>query len=110
MPPWIPLVGFGLVCRLIMFTCSTTALPLAARTRRTRPRAPRFLPAVTSTWSFLCTFSLGISRSSDDLGRQRHDLHETPLPQLARHRPEHARADRLPARRGHPRRTWYERG
>src|SRR6187399_1874241 len=30
-----------------------------------------------------------------NLGRQRNDLHEAPLAQLARHRAEHARADRL---------------
>src|SRR5207244_650098 len=26
-PPWIPFVGFGRVCRLIMLTCSTMTLP-----------------------------------------------------------------------------------
>src|ERR1700680_389345 len=87
-----------------MFTCSTIALPLPDSTRSTRPRAPRLLPAVTSTWSFFRIFSFSMPCSfalcrrlapSDDLGRQRHDLHEPPLPQLARHRPEDAGADRL---------------
>src|SRR4051794_20365227 len=99
MPPWIPLLGFGLVCRLIMFTRSTMALPLPARIRRTRPRAPRALPVVTSTWSFFLTFTWVfapfISDISDDLRRERHDLHDPPLAQLPRHRTEHARADRL---------------
>ena len=44
MPPWIPLFGFGRVCRLIMFTRSTIALPSTARTRSTFPVAPRSLP------------------------------------------------------------------
>src|SRR6187401_2961333 len=83
MPPWMPLFGFGRVWRLIMFTRSTIALPSAARTRSTRPRAPRFLPVVTRTWSFFFTFNFGIS---DYLRRQGDDLHELPLAQLAGHR------------------------
>src|SRR6195952_5886535 len=99
MPPWIPLFGFGRVGRLIMLTRSTMALPSLARTRSTRPRAPRSLPVVTSTWSFFFTFAF----ISDDLRRQGDDLHEPSLAQLPRHRAEDARAHRLPPPRCPPR-------
>src|SRR5262249_3100693 len=97
MPPLMFLPGFGLVWRLIMFTPSTTSRFLSGCTRRTRPRLPRSLPVITSTLSFfrMGVARLDISNSSEHFRSQRNDLHEPALAQLARHRTEDARADRL---------------
>src|SRR5262245_26996292 len=98
MPPCTCLPGFGFVCRLIMFTPSTISRFFSGTTRSTRPRLPRSLPVITRTLSF---FRIGVANldisfpALQHFGRQRNDLHEPPLAQLARHRTEHARADRL---------------
>src|SRR5262249_57280775 len=93
-PPLIWRPGFGFVWRLIMFRPSTITRFVEGRTFSTRPRLPRSLPVVTTTLSFRRT---GVCRRdiSENLRSQRNDLHEPALAQLAGHRPEHARADRL---------------
>src|SRR5207244_13431347 len=56
MPPLTFLPGFGFVWRLIMFTPSTMSRffpSVPGRTFKTRPRLPRSLPVMTSTFSFL---------------------------------------------------------
>src|SRR5437868_11625767 len=69
---------------------STTTRPLGASTWRTTPVLPRSFPVMTSTVSFRLIFAI-----SDHLRRKRNDLHEFPLPQLARDRAENARAPRV---------------
>src|SRR4029078_8409948 len=78
----------------MMVTPSTMARVLSGRTFSTRPRLPRSLPVMTTTLSFRRT---GVCRRdmSENLGRERNDLHEPALAQLAGHRPEHARSNRL---------------
>src|SRR5205085_2392433 len=46
-PPLMFRCGFGLVCRLMMFTPSTSRRLVAGTTLRTRPRFPRSLPVMT---------------------------------------------------------------
>src|SRR5579859_3384603 len=97
--------GFGFVCFLSMFTRSTIAVPLPGFTRSTLACFPRSLPDRTRTVSPFrtCGFCRGSSfcflvpayMASDDLGRQRNDLHELPLAQLARDGTEHTRSHRL---------------
>src|SRR5688572_8909454 len=78
-----------------MLTPSTTALPADGTIRRTLPRVPRFLPAITSTWSPFLIFSFIDAPRSQYFRRERHDLHEPALPQLSGHRSEHPGAHRL---------------
>src|ERR1700741_38298 len=100
MPPLMFLPGFGRVWRLIRLTPSTTSRLFSGTTFSTRPRLPRSLPVTTSTLSFL---RMGVARrdmatipdSSEDFRRERNDLHEPALAQLARDRPEHTGAERL---------------
>src|SRR5688572_19239291 len=92
MPPLMFFCGFGRVCRLIKFTPSTTTRFLSGTTDSTRPFLPRSLPSRTITWSFL---RIDIPMALQHLWSERDDLHEAALAQFARHRPEHARADRL---------------
>src|SRR5688572_11938611 len=92
MPPLMFFCGFGRVCRLIRFTPSTTTRFLSGSTDSTRPFLPRSLPARTMTWSFL---RIDIPMVLQHLWSERDDLHEAALAQLAGHRPEDARADRL---------------
>src|SRR5919109_5678577 len=97
--------GFGLVCFLSRFTRSTIAVPFDGFTRSTFACLPRSLPDRTSTVSPLrtcgfwgatvCCFLVPAYMTSDDLGRQRNDLHELPLAQLASHGTEDARSHRL---------------
>src|SRR5512134_1501204 len=93
-PPLMLRCGFGFVWRLIMFTPSTIRRFFTGSTLSTRPRLPLSFPVVTMTVSLrrigVCSLAI-----SENLGRQRNDLHEPALAQLARHGPEHARADRL---------------
>src|SRR5918993_1586189 len=57
-PPLTFFWGFGLVCRLMMFTPSTTRRFFSGSRRTTRPRLPRSLPVVTTTLSF---FRIGVA-------------------------------------------------
>src|SRR5262245_14224718 len=82
----------GRWCFLTMLTCSTTTRPLSVRTWSTLPRLPRSRPAMTPTVSPRRTW---IDCMSEDLGCQRNDLGELPLPQLAGDRPEDPGADRV---------------
>src|SRR5471030_1917336 len=95
MPPGCPIAG--LVWRFIMLTPWTRTRFSLGRTRNTSPPRPLSLPAMTTTLSPFLIFSLGISLASPSqhFGRQGHDLHELAGAQLARHRSEDTRADRL---------------
>src|ERR1700719_1385918 len=76
-----------------MLTPWTTTRSTSRSTRNTSPLLPLSRPVTTTTLSpFLI---LNFTAMSEHLGRQRHDLHELARAQLARHRPEDARADRL---------------
>src|SRR2546426_2432876 len=106
----IPLSPWGVVARLCFFTTftpSTTTRNCLGYTCRTLPSRPRSSPRITRTRSPLATWSLwrAGSRSvrrarrlflktsgfiSDHLRRERHDLHELLLAQLATDRPEDA--------------------
>src|SRR5256885_10016761 len=99
--------GFGRVCFLKKFTRSTMAVPLTGFTRSTFPCLPRSLPLRTTTvspfrmWVVCRGRSVGlfclayIDESLDDFRRERDDLHELPLAELAGHGTEDARPDRL---------------
>src|SRR5690606_10944513 len=77
-----------------MFTFSTTTRS-SPRTRVTTPRRPLSRPAITTTSSpFLMRFIVPFLQH---FRRERNDLHEPARAQLARDRPENARADRLEA-------------
>src|SRR3982751_347412 len=108
----------ALRCFFTMFTPFTVTRPFLRKTRMTSPRLPLSSPRTTITWSprttgiairsrlSACRFRLtarGRSvfryfriRISDDLRRQRHDLHVLPVAELTRHGPEDARRGRLP--------------
>src|SRR5712671_1576525 len=91
MPPAWP--AAGRVWRFIMLTPWTTTRSTSRSTRSTSPLLPLSRPVMTTTLSpFLI---LNFAAMSEHLGRQRHDLHELARAQLARHRSEDARADRL---------------
>src|SRR3984893_19263710 len=76
-----------------MLTPWTTTRFASRSTRKTSPLLPLSRPVTTTTLSpFLI---LNFTAMSEHLGRQRHDLHELARAQLARHRSEDARADRL---------------
>src|SRR5260370_39021974 len=101
-PPLICLAGFGLVCRLIIITCSTTILPVRRSISITRPCLPLSRPAITFTTPFffsrIFTCSASVFRRpamSDYLRRKRNDLHKLLVAHLARHRPEPAGTHRL---------------
>src|SRR5271168_1216705 len=51
MPPLMFFWGFGFTCFFTIITPSTRRRFFSASTRRTRPRLPLSLPAITSTWS-----------------------------------------------------------
>src|SRR5215475_9902203 len=80
--------GFGFWCffALLMFSTVTLSPSMAS----TVPWRPLSLPESTTTLS-----PLRILFMSQHLGSERHDLHEPLGAQLARHRSEDARADRL---------------
>src|SRR5687768_16540876 len=93
MPPVCPFIGLGRWCFFTRFTPSTTTCSASTR-RITVPRLPLSRPDSTTTSSpFL------IRCISKHLWGKRYDLHEALGAQLARHRPENARADRLHLRR-----------
>src|SRR3989344_5412959 len=71
-PPVTPLLGFGLVWRLIMFTFSTNTR-LSSSTRRTVPCLPLSRPASTATLSPFLILRIGnnlqiISETTDEHG------------------------------------------
>src|SRR5262245_38940015 len=83
----------GRRCSFAMLRFSTTTLRSRGRASRTFPRLPRSLPVITwTTSSFLILSGVAIS---EHLRRQRDDLHEVLLAQLAGHRPEDARPARV---------------
>src|SRR5688572_5196422 len=91
-PPVMPFIGIGRWCFFTRFAPSTSTC-WSSTMRSTVPRLPRSRPVVTMTWSPLRI--LRIASSSEHFRSERHDLHEALGAQLARHRPEDARADRL---------------
>src|SRR4051794_32017367 len=94
MPPGCPMAGR--VWRFTMWTPWTMTRFSAGIAFSTSPDFPLSRPAMTTTLSpfFTLSFALDIP-ASQHLWRERHDLHEFPGAQLARHRTEDARADRL---------------
>src|SRR5262245_20257892 len=95
MPPLIFRCGFGRVCRLMMFTPSTSSRLSAGTTRRTRPRLPRSLPAITMTVSLRRIGVWTRDMWLQHLGRERDDLYEPSLSQFAGHGSEDTRPNRL---------------
>src|SRR2546427_9792984 len=75
-----------------MTLCLSSPIPLLSQRRPRSPltRLPRYLPAMMATVSPRRTWLM-----SDDLRRERDDLRELPLAELARDRAEDARADRI---------------
>src|SRR3954466_6532445 len=73
-----------------MFRPSTYTRSRLGSTRMTLPVLPLSLPAMTTTVS-----SVLILMASEHLRRERDDLHEAAVAQLARHRPEDARPARV---------------
>src|SRR5580765_789646 len=92
MPPFVPYMGFGLVCFLTRLMPSMTRCESSARSD-TVPRLPLSRPANTMTWSPLRILFMALSL--ENFGSQRDDLHELLGTQLARHGSEDAGADRL---------------
>src|SRR5208283_2027358 len=64
----------------------------SASTSMTAPRRPLSRPALTITVSPLRIFFMAVSQY---LGRERNNLHELHVAELARHGPEYSRADRF---------------
>src|SRR5687767_7956158 len=95
-PPVMPFIGIGRWCFFTRFAPSTSTC-WSSTMRSTVPRLPRSRPVVTMTWSPLRILRIPVP--SEHFGREGHDLHEALGAQLARHRPEDARADRLELRR-----------
>src|SRR4051794_28205107 len=117
MPPLILRCGFGFTCFLTIITCSTSTRFLSAITRRTRPRLPLSLPAMTSTVSLRLILMPAINTSPalgdlsepesafvgrglrgaklDNLWRERDDLEELLLSKLTSHRAKDTGSDRL---------------
>src|SRR5256885_9078476 len=99
MPPVCPFIGLGRWCFLTRLTPSTTTCSASTR-RSTVPRLPLSRPDSTITSSPFLILCISVFRSVfrsvflQDLGCERDDLHEPLGTQLARHRPEDARADR----------------
>src|SRR5882672_1499315 len=96
-------------CFCATFTFSTTTRPSAMRT--ILPRRPLSLPVITMTSSPFLSFCMfvGPARApSEHFRRERNDLHESLGPQLARHGPEDAGADRLELVRQEHRRVAVE--
>src|ERR1043166_1578021 len=104
-------VWVAFLWRLTMLTPSSVTRPVLGKTRSTRARFPLSSPETTCTMSPLVTGSLtrGTVRlrirrrflntsgfMSDDLRRERDDLHVLLLAQLARHGPEDAGRPGLP--------------
>src|SRR5258708_24776682 len=93
-PSWTPICGFGRWCFLAMLSPSTRTRS-SASTSMTAPRRPLSRPVIRTTMSPLRIFFIYRILESQHFGCERNDLHELHIPQLARHRPEDTRADRL---------------
>src|SRR6266851_2941949 len=93
-PPWTPICGFGRWCFLDMLRPSTRTRSRSS-TSMTAPRRPLSRPVIRTTMSPLRIFFIYRILESQHFGCERNDLHELHIPQLARHRPEDARADGL---------------
>src|SRR5260221_8661307 len=95
MPPGWPMAGR--VWRFTMLTPWTRTRLSLGRSRRTSPVLPLSLPAMTTTLSPFLLFALlmSLDPGSQHFRGERDDLHELAGAQLARHRSEDARADRL---------------
>src|SRR5438270_1701782 len=101
MPPLLTPVAPALVWRFTTLRPSTVAAPSLGNTCLTMPRRPLSLPRRSTTVSPLtilgfatpCRF-IGLLML-EHLRRQRGDLQETAVAQLAAHGPEHARAARV---------------
>src|SRR5207237_3057923 len=78
-----------------MFTPATITVRSPGRTSCTRPRLPRSFPVITTTSS---PWAAEGQQASKHLRRERNDLHEVALTELARDRPEDARPARLSLR------------
>src|SRR5687768_13303880 len=77
-----------------MFMPSTNTRSPVRSTRRTRPVRPESLPEMTLTWSSR-RMRMRLATGLEHLRRERDDLHEVALTQLAGDRPEDARPARV---------------
>src|SRR5438876_9631456 len=93
MPPGWFFIGFGLACFFTVLTPLTTTCA-SSTTRATSPFLPLSRPAMTTIRSPFLILRM-TSPSLQHFRRERGDLHESLGAQLARNRPEDARADRL---------------
>src|SRR5580765_4652655 len=90
-PPCSPFIGLGRWCFFTWLMPATSTC--SASTGVTSPRLPLSRPVITTTLSpFLI---LRITIPLQDFRRERDDFHESLGTQLARDRPEDARADRF---------------
>src|ERR1700692_2184644 len=92
-PPWTPICGFVRWCFLDILSPSTRTRS-SASTSMTAPRRPLSRPVISTTMSPLRIFFID-SFLSKNFRRQRNNLHELHVAQLARHWPENTSADRL---------------
>src|SRR4030065_67711 len=102
MPPF-GLVLPGFAWRFTMLIFSKKTRPASRSTLRTLPTFPFSLPTMTRTMSFFRIWSVAsaISPSPSSLQNfrsQGYDLHEFPGAEVAGHRSEDPRSDRLPLR------------
>src|SRR5450631_1273298 len=94
MPPCCPILGFGRWCFFDMFSPSTRTRS-SASTSMTAPLRPLSRPVISTTMSpfrifFICRFL-----QSKYFRRERDDLHELHIAQLARHGSKDTGADGL---------------
>src|SRR4030095_5192135 len=95
MPPGWFFSGFGFECFFTVLTPFTITWR-SSTMRAMSPRLPLSRPAMTTTLSpFLILRMLASPPSLQHFRRERHDLHEPLVAQLARDGSEDARADRL---------------
>src|ERR1700681_1849823 len=101
MPPLLTPVAPALVWRLTTLRPSTVAAPSFGNTCLTMPRRPLSLPRRSTTVSPLTILGFATpcrfrgELMLEHLRRQRGDLQEAAVAQLAAHGPEHARAARV---------------
>src|SRR5690554_3653549 len=91
-PPAIPALGLGLVCRLTILIPATTTF-LSPTNRETVPRLPLSLPVMTITSSLALILRIFTRPRclSQHFGCQGDDTHELFCTQFTCHRPEHTR-------------------